>query len=38
MPRGGTLDSDASNNLVFSRVQKRNYRLGFPGRDLSLRT
>ena len=30
MPRGGTFDSDTSNNLVFSGwVQKRNYRLGF---------
>ena len=37
MVRGGTFDSDSSNNLVFSG-SKTQLQAGFSGRDLSLRT
>ena len=37
MPRGGTFDSDSSNNLVISG-SKTQLQAGFSGRDLSLRT
>ena len=37
MPRGGTFDSDSSNNLVFSG-SKTQRQAGFSGRDSSLRT